>query len=142
MARQLIGTVTSLARGNVVAAVRHEMMFCYYLGFAREEWRSDADTAATPALAEQRARRREPPERPPAFRVGRCLTYIGQRVSETPTGNLKATMRFGQRWRKLSNGRHQRLIAGLRHMLCSAPARLWLIHSRSSTFIPNEDCSI
>ena len=55
LARHLIGTVTSLARGSVVSAVRHEMMFCYYLGFAREEWRSDANTAGAPDRAEQRA---------------------------------------------------------------------------------------
>ena len=55
MARHLIGAATSLARGSVVSAVRHEMMFCYYLGFAREEWRSGAHTTAAPDLAEQRA---------------------------------------------------------------------------------------
>ena len=40
---------------GVASAVRHEMMFCYYLGFAREEWRSDANTAGALDRAEQRA---------------------------------------------------------------------------------------
>ena len=56
LASHLIGTGTSLARGSVASAVRHEMMFCYYLGFAREEWRSDTNTAGAPDRAEQRAR--------------------------------------------------------------------------------------